>query len=158
MLIGTALSSLFALMPALGHHPATIFIGRFFSGLFGVSPVAILGGIISDCWDPRYRGVAMAACISFVFSGPTYGPIIGGFIANSSLGWRWTMWLIIIIGLFSTILGVFIFPETYPPVLLERKIQRLQRQGATDANPSTSDKPFQITKILRQCLVRPLCT
>ncbi|KAH1595572.1 hypothetical protein KXV70_004818 [Aspergillus fumigatus] len=74
MLIGITASSLFDLMPALGTNVATVLIGRFFGGLFGVAPVAIFGGVLGDCWPLAQRGIAMALAVSLVFSGPTWGP------------------------------------------------------------------------------------
>ncbi|KAI3281353.1 hypothetical protein DTO002I6_9852 [Penicillium roqueforti] len=158
MLIGLALASMFSLMPALAHNTATIFLGRFFSGLFGVSPVAILGGVIVDCWSPQYRGVAMACTISLTFSGPTFGAIIGGFIVNSHLGWRWTAWVMIIAGLGSAALGLVLFPETYPPVLLRRKAKRLSNQLKTKIITSADMKQLAPRDIVFLYLARLVST
>lgn len=112
----------FDLMTALGHNVPTILIGRFFGGIFGVAPVAIFGGVVSDCWPMAYRGIAMALAVSLVFSGPSFGPVFGGFImASSTLNWRWNMWVIVIVGLGASLLCMCVFPETYALAILPKK-------------------------------------
>lgn len=54
------------------------------------------------------------------------GPICGGFISLTS-GWRWVQGFL---GFFSgavLILGFFIIPETYAPVLLRERAEQLKR-------------------------------
>ncbi|KAK9619174.1 hypothetical protein V6Z98_007051 [Aspergillus fumigatus] len=157
MLIGITASSLFDLMPALGTNVATVLIGRFFGGLFGVAPVTIFGGVLSDCWPLAQRGIAMALAVSLVFSGPTWGPVCGGFIMGSpSLGWRWTMWVVVIIGLGFTLLCVFLYPETYPPVILRAKVQALRRKNGNLNIRTALDKGgLSIQNIMSVYLVRP---
>ncbi|RAL08269.1 putative MFS transporter [Aspergillus homomorphus CBS 101889] len=157
MLVGITLSSLFDLMPALGHNLPTILLGRFFGGLFGVAPVAIFGGVISDCWPVAQRGVAMALAVSLVFSGPTYGPVFGGLIMGSpSLNWRWNMWVVIIVGLGATLICVVAYPETYPPVLLRQKARALRRKTGNSNLATESDKEgLSMEEIRRKYLIRP---
>lgn len=159
MLIGITASSLFDLMPALGTNVATVLIGRFFGGLFGVAPVTIFGGVLSDCGPLAQRGIAMALAVSLVFSGPTWGPVCGGFIMGSpSLGWRWTMWVVVIIGLGFTLLCVFLYPETYPPVILRAKVQALRRKNGNLNIRTALDKGgLSIQNIMSVYLVRPFC-
>ncbi|GJC88549.1 citrinin biosynthesis cluster MFS transporter mrr1 [Colletotrichum liriopes] len=153
---GVAVSALFSLMPALGRNMATILIGRFFSGFFGVAPIAVLGGIITDCWNAASRGVAMAFCICLVFSGPTFGPIIGGFIVGSSLSWRWTMWVVVISGLAASLLGLLTFTETYPPRILQMKAKRLrQKTGNLNIRSSLDEEGIGARHIAQVYLVRP---
>lgn len=158
MLCGIAISSLFDLMPALGNNVATILLGRFFGGLFGVAPVAIFGGVVSDCWPMAHRGIAMALAVSLVFSGPTFGPIFGGFIMGSSLDWRWNMWVIVIVGLGASVLCVFVFPETSGPMILRRKARALRRKtGNPDIMTASDKESLSLEEIARVYLVRPFC-
>lgn len=157
MLIGITVSSLFDLMPALGTNVVTILIGRFFGGLFGAAPVAIFGGVLSDCWPLAHRGIAMALAVSLVFSGPTWGPVFGGFIMCSpSLDWRWNMWVVVIIGLGASLLCIFVYPETYPPAILRAKARALRRRTGNPNIETMSDKEgFSIREITRVYLIRP---
>lgn len=54
------------------------------------------------------------------------GPIIGGFVFQN-LGWRWNNWLVLILAGVLGLLAVT-HPETYPPVLLRRRAERLRRE------------------------------
>lgn len=153
---GVAISALFSLMPALGGNVATILIGRFLSGFFGVAPIAVLGGVITDCWDAASRSVAMAFCICLVFSGPTFGPIIGAFIVSSSLSWRWTMWIVVISGLATSLLGLLTFPETYPPRILQMKARRLRRlTGGVHIRSALDAEGVNARHIAQVYLIRP---
>lgn len=159
MLFGITISSLFDLMPALGNNLPIVLIGRVFGGLFGVAPVAIFGGVISDCWPMAHRGIAMALAVSLVFSGPTFGPVFGGFIMGSStLDWRWNMWVVVIVGLSASLLCAFVFPETYPPVILRKKARGLRRNtGNPDIKTASEKEGFSLEEITRVYLLRPFC-
>lgn len=154
------MSSIFDLMPALGKDIATVLIGRFLGGLFGVAPIAVFGGVVSDCWPLVHRGIAMALVVSLVFSGPTFGPIFGGFIMGSpSLNWRWTMWVLVIIGLSVSALCVFVYPETYPPAILRAKARSLRKKtGNRDIRTASDKEGTGLKELTSTYLVRPFCT
>lgn len=63
-----------------------------------------------------------------VFTGPLLAPFIGGFIVESYLGWRWTEWLVAIMGAASFIGNLFFLEETYPPIILVEKAAELRRR------------------------------
>ncbi|PVH75706.1 polyamine transporter 4 [Cadophora sp. DSE1049] len=156
LVAGVAISSLFGLMPALGQNMATILVGRFLAGFFGVAPIAILGGIITDCWNAVHRGVAMAFCICLVFSGPTFGPIIGGFVTSSHLGWRWSMWVVVIAGLAMAVLTLLTFTESYPPMVLQKKARELrQKTGNQNIKSALDEESVSIRYITQVYLIRP---
>ncbi|OJJ31669.1 hypothetical protein ASPWEDRAFT_747697 [Aspergillus wentii DTO 134E9] len=156
LILGTTISSLFDLMPALGTNIETVLVGRFFAGLFGVSPVAVLGGIVSDCFTLTHRGTAMAFAVALVFSGPTFGPVIGGFITGSSLGWRWTMWVIIIAGLTLSAVATVVFPETYPAIILKKRARRLRKKYGNPNIKSQSElQVLTAQDVARLYLARP---
>lgn len=60
------------------------------------------------------------------FMGPVLGPIIGGFL-GAAAGWRWVMGLLAAFSGAVWILGSLLVPETYPPVLLRRRAERLSK-------------------------------
>lgn len=62
------------------------------------------------------------------FAGPSLGPLLGGFIADSHLDWRWTFIVLTFLGIFASVVTLFL-PETYKPALEYAKAQRLRRQG-----------------------------
>ncbi|RAL07379.1 MFS transporter [Aspergillus homomorphus CBS 101889] len=156
LIIGVAISSLFELMPALGTNITTILLGRFFAGLFGISPVAVMGGVVSDCFATEQRGTAMAIAVALMFSGPTFGPVFGGFIVASSLHWRWTMWVTIICGLGLSLIAVVLFPETYPPIVLRDKAAVEPEKGdITSLKPASEKDSLDLAQVARLYLVRP---
>ncbi len=53
---------------------------------------------------------------------------VGGFITESHLGWRWTEYLVTILGFVAFGLDLFFFEETYPPVILVQKASELRRR------------------------------
>lgn len=104
----------------------TLIILRFFAGSFGSSPFTNAGGVIADMFTAKNRGVAMSMFAVAPFLGPVIGPIIGGFLGMNA-GWRWVMGFL---GAFSGavwIMGTVLVPETYAPVLLRRRAERLSK-------------------------------
>ena len=73
------------------------------------------------------RVYAFPVFANAAFMGPIFGPVVGGFIGESSLvSWRWTEWITLIIsGLVLCLVAVF-QPETYAPVLLKWKAAHLR--------------------------------
>lgn len=119
--------TLFILGQALAQNPQTLFITRFISGTCAAAPLTISGGVIADMWDPVGRGFAMSLFSCAVFIGPVLGPIIGGFVTQSYLGWRWVFWVMMIFAALCWVLIVLFMPETFAPVLLLRKAKRLRK-------------------------------
>ncbi|KAL2848400.1 putative MFS transporter [Aspergillus pseudoustus] len=103
---------------------ATLLILRFLVGTFGGSPLVNSGGTIADLFAPAQRGLALTIYCAAPFLGPILGPIVGGFVAQS-IGWRWVQGVcVILIGVIG-IAGILVIPETYGPVLLQRRARRL---------------------------------
>lgn len=67
-----------------------------------------------------------AGIYSAVVAGPTLGPVIGGAVSQSYLGWRWSMYLVVILTCFIVFLDIIFLPETFAPVLLTRKARQLR--------------------------------
>ena len=107
----------------------TIFISRFFGGAFASCPLAVVGAVFTDMFDNKTRGLAITVFSMTVFTGPLMAPFIGGFIIeNPNLGWRWTEYLVTILGGVAFILDLVFLEETYPPVVLVEKAEELRRR------------------------------
>lgn len=89
--------------------------------------------------------------------GPIFGPVVGGFIAESSLvSWRWCEWITLILSGAILVAIVLFQPETYAPVLLQWKASHLRRITGDDRFVSETEiraQPFR-TRLL-QALYRP---
>jgi DHA1 family multidrug resistance protein-like MFS transporter len=96
----------------------TLMLARFFAGVFASCPLAVVGGAFSDLFGNETRGIAIALFSALVFIGPFISPIVGAFIAQSYLGWRWTEYLTGIMGILAFILDLFFLEETYLKTLL----------------------------------------
>ena len=87
--------------------------------------------------------------------GPLLAPIISGF-ASPTIGWRWSFWIGLIYAVVSLALLAFL-PETFAPVLLERRARRLRK-----ANPALRVlaprelEPRSIRQLATVVLTRPL--
>ncbi|CAO2650417.1 Nn.00g017090.m01.CDS01 [Neocucurbitaria sp. VM-36] len=99
---------------------------RFFAAAFGSSPLTNAGGVIADLFSANERGLAMSIFSAAPFMGPVLGPIIGGFLGMTE-GWRWVNGLMAIWAGAVLILATVLVPETYPPVLLRKRAERLSK-------------------------------
>jgi DHA1 family multidrug resistance protein-like MFS transporter len=119
--------SIFAVAAATAKDYQTLMLTRFFSGFFAAGPLAIVPACFADIYDDSQRGIAITAFAMAVFVGPFASPFVGGFIADSHLRWRWTMYIASIMGWLSTFLTLFI-KESYAPAILVAKAGRIRRE------------------------------
>lgn len=120
--------SVFSISCAVAKDLQTLLICRFFAGFMGASPLTIVGAVFSDMFDNRTRGIAITLFSMTVFTGPLLAPFIGGFIVESYLGWRWTMYIASFMGWLAFGLDLLFMNETYPPVVLVEKAAELRRR------------------------------
>ncbi|KAL8761758.1 MAG: hypothetical protein Q9184_002157 [Pyrenodesmia sp. 2 TL-2023] len=121
--------SIFSIATATAKDLQTVLITRFFAGVFGSCPLAVVAAVFSDMFDNRTRGLAITVFSMTVFTGPLLAPFIGGFIImNPSLGWRWTEYLVGIMGFLAFGLNLIFLNETYPPIVLVQKAFMLRRR------------------------------
>ncbi|KIN05645.1 hypothetical protein OIDMADRAFT_38148 [Oidiodendron maius Zn] len=128
LVIGMFGFSIFQIAVAAAKDLQTIMICRFWGGIFGACPLAVVAAVFSDMFDNRTRGIAITVFSMTVFSGPLLAPFIGGFIVTSHLGWRWTEWIAAIMGWLAFVLDFLFLEETYPPVILVSKAAELRRR------------------------------
>ena len=90
-------------------------------------------------------------------NGPVLGPIAGGFVA-ANLGWRWNNWVVLMIAGAFALLGLT-GPETYAPVLLRRRAEKLRKESGDERYMSRfcyKDGEGDLWTLLRTNLTRPL--
>ena len=82
------------------------------------------------------------------------GPVIGGFLAASN-GWRWTFWLLAILGGAIEAATLILMRETSPKILLERKAARLRASTGNAHFRSKLAHKLTPQQVPTQALVRP---
>ncbi|CAF0943953.1 unnamed protein product [Adineta ricciae] len=102
----------------------THIILRFFAGAFGSSAFANSSGTIADLYPTNRRGLPLTIFAAAPFLGPVFGSIIGGFV-GAAIGWRWIQGIMAIITGVLTVIGIVGLPETYAPVLLHWRAEKL---------------------------------
>lgn len=166
---------IFQIPVAVAQNLETILLCRFLGGLFGAGPLAVTAGVMADMWGPIDRGAGIAIFGLATFMGPGLGkssvlicncislscrylgPIVGGFLTQSSLGWRWTAWITLIMGTLFALIGLFIIPETYAPLLLSRRASKLRHETKNWAiHAQFDEKRLDFNAILNTYLLLPL--
>ncbi|KAI0296924.1 MFS polyamine transporter [Multifurca ochricompacta] len=157
-LIALGIYAIFQVGQARAQNIGTLLVTRFLGGLFACAPLTNAGGIIADMWDPVGRGHALAIFTASVFIGPVLGPVIGGYITTSNLGWRWIFWVLMICAGACTVFGFAFLPETYAPTLLAQKARRLRKLDPVANNGLLAESETKIwtpREILRLTILRP---
>ncbi|CAP93140.1 Pc16g04700 [Penicillium rubens Wisconsin 54-1255] len=150
------LAAIFSFATATAKDVQTIMITRFFTGFFGSAPVTNTGGVLSDIWSPEERGAAIVGYAMAVVGGPVIGPIAGGAIVQSNLGWRWTEYITGIMMMFFLIMDLLFVDESYPPVLLVYKARRLRFESGNWALHARHEEwDVTLKEIGNKYLVRP---
>lgn len=149
-------------------------ICRFFGGFFASAPLAIVGGALADFFGPVDRGVAVCIFAGATFVGPVAGPIVGGFMTMSYLGWRWTAYLWVLskdqilsiltdsntrtaIMAFSFgLVGWFVIDESLAPILLHRRAKKIRFETKNWAVRAPMDeKQVTAQELIQKYLFRP---
>ncbi|KAF9260712.1 MFS general substrate transporter [Marasmius fiardii PR-910] len=141
-IVGFFVYMLFQIGAALAQNVATILVVRFLGGVFAACPLANSGAVISDIWDAKTRGRALAVFTVAPFAGPSLGPTVAGFIYVSGTSWRWLFWVLAIFAGVCWLLIVFTLPETYTPILLVQRAKKLRKETGDDRYHA----PMEVTK------------
>ncbi|MCJ1248048.1 hypothetical protein MMC30_005263 [Trapelia coarctata] len=156
LFFGFFIFGIFQIPVAVAQNIETIMITRFLGGVFGCAPLAVVGGALADFWNPVDRGVAIAIFSAATFIGPVAGPIMGGFITESYLGWRWTAWITLIMVAFFGGVGMILVPETYAPVLLQRKAKKIRYETKNwSIHAKADENQVNFHEIMVKYLFRP---
>lgn len=140
---------------ALAQNKASMIALRFLAGLGGSAPLAVGGGVLSDLFTPEERGRAISVYSVAPLLGPALGPLAGGWIAEKT-SWRWVFYSTTIACGFIQLNAWFSLRETYAPIILRRKKNRLIKATGNTALHTEWDHPERThAKTLRIALTRP---
>jgi multidrug resistance protein len=122
-----ALYTGFTLGCALAPSWAGLIVMRLFAGIGASTPNSVIGGVYADIYgDPKLRGRVIALYMTCTTFGPLIGPIASGYVGVVS--WRWAYWVMLILA-GVTWPALLLMPETYGPIVLQGKAQKLRKQG-----------------------------
>jgi DHA1 family multidrug resistance protein-like MFS transporter len=108
-------------------------------------------------FNNRTRGMAITIFSMTVFTGPLLAPFIGGFIVMSDLGWRWTEYIVTIMGFTAFILNLFFLNESYPPEILVAKAAELRRRTKNwGIHARQEEVEIDFKELLQKNFARPL--
>ncbi|KAL4960050.1 uncharacterized protein BDV14DRAFT_193269 [Aspergillus stella-maris] len=128
---------------------------RFFSGLGGSAPLAVGGGVLSDCFRPEERGKSVAVYSLAPLLGPAVGPIAGGFIAENTT-WRWVFYATTIADGVIQLAGLFLLKETYAPRILMNRAKKLRKETNDESYQTEVERQNKkLSETLSSALVRP---
>lgn len=128
---------------------------RFLSGFGGSAALAVGGGVLSDVFTAEERGRAMSIYSLAPLLGPAVGPIAGAFISEN-VSWRWVFYATTIADALIQIAGLFFLRETYTPVLLQwRKNKLIKETGNTALYTDFDDPDKTVRATLATAISRP---
>ncbi|KAJ9605949.1 hypothetical protein H2200_009798 [Cladophialophora chaetospira] len=126
---------------------------------FGAGAIYVLaGGVLGDIWRPEQRGTSLGLYAFVPLLGAAVGPIIGGVVAQNTT-WRWIFWGTSIVQVVTVIGSIIVFKETYAPVILRGKAQKLRKKTGELRYMSSIEKlnsDRTAMWILRRSLSRPI--
>ncbi|KAH8843545.1 hypothetical protein MCOR27_006980 [Pyricularia oryzae] len=154
-LVSFALFAIWVIPSAVAQNIETMIIARFFQGLSGSAFLSVSGGTVGDLFASDEMSVPMALFTLAPFVGPSLGPLIGGFI-NFHVYWRWTHWVLFMWAVALLIaLAVFV-PETFHPVILRKKAQRLRKETGDERYKAPIERVTKsIPSTVGHSLLRP---
>lgn len=129
-LICLAIATLLILPCALATSLVEIIVVRFLGALFGAVMICNAAGTVADISTEDDRAKYMSLWSIAPLNGPVTGPLIGGFVYQY-LGWRWDMWLVLILAGVANVL-MFTVKETYTPAVLKKKSAKLRKEEDDD--------------------------
>ncbi|KAI5990857.1 MFS general substrate transporter [Pisolithus orientalis] len=147
---------LFEMASALAKNTGSLLVFRFLGGVFAACPLTNSGALLGDIWDPKRLGIAMSVFSVAPIAGPAIGPLVGGYLAQNNVSWRWLFWILTIFAGVCWVFIVLTLPETFQPIILVHK--------ARDVRKRTGDNryyaPFELRKLsfaqrIESILARP---
>ncbi len=121
-------------------------------GICVFAAAAFVGALPRSCQDWSMKTKRLI----FQKTGPVAGPIMGGFITQSHLGWRWTAWITLIMAALFGCIGLVVIPETSAARILQIKAKRLRYATQNWALHAKADESrVDLHTITHVYLIRP---
>ncbi|KAK2609626.1 hypothetical protein N8I77_003119 [Diaporthe amygdali] len=133
---------------------AQMLVFRFLSGIGGSAPLAVGGGVLSDCWAPEQRGKAVGIYSLAPLLGPVIGPLAGGFIAENTT-WRWVFYATTITAVVIQFAGFYHLPESHNTIILQKRRDRLAKETGNQNLYIAKDKQETLLRAITSSMARP---
>lgn len=134
----------------------SIMICRFFGGLIGAAPMAVVPAAFADMFDVRVRGKAICLFSLGVFVGPILSPVMGSYIAQRTT-WRWLEY---VTGCFASALFVAValtFKETHHPTILVQKAKEMRKSTNNwGIHAAHEHVELSVSEIAKKTITRPI--
>ncbi|KXJ87970.1 major facilitator superfamily domain-containing protein [Microdochium bolleyi] len=150
-----AIFTVFCVACALAPSLDALIVFRFFCGAFGCVSVTNGTGTVADMIKQEHRGLAISLFSIGPLLGPIIGPVAGGFISQA-LGWRWTFWVLAMLGGSVTVVSFFFMRESYAYVILKHKTARLQKETGNPLLRSRLDSGLSPADFFKRGIIRPV--
>ena len=152
-LITMALFTILVIPCAVAQNIATILVIRFFGAFCAAAMISNAPGTVNDIVDEDHRALAFSVWSIGPMNGPVIGPVVGGFVYQY-LGWRWTNWVVVIVGAVAWLV-VALVPETYAPALLRKRAAKRRKETDNNKYWSRYDDNLSFLPLLKVNLTRP---
>jgi multidrug resistance protein len=163
-LISLAAFTILSIGCALSPSISVLIILRLLAGIAGSASPSLGAGSVGDMFEEKDLGRAQALYAFGPTNGAVLGALIGGFIVADTHQWRWLMWAIAIAAGIMTIISIIFLRESYGPLLLAQKAERLRQaigNGILPPKIKLDQKELftvTLTRPLRLLLFAPICT
>ncbi|KAE8382758.1 major facilitator superfamily domain-containing protein [Aspergillus bertholletiae] len=152
--LGTLIFMIWNIAGAVAPNVGALLAFRLLAGISGSGPVTLGAGSVADMFALQERGVAMSIYGLGPLLGPVIGPIAGGYLSQAQ-GWRWVFWLLAIVSGFAVILVFIVLSESYEPVLLRQKANRVRKEIGSAEVVGGQALKLDSRKVFLQALTRP---
>jgi MFS transporter, DHA2 family, multidrug resistance protein len=115
-LLCTLLFTVSSFLSAIAPSVEFLIGARILQGLGGGPIIPIAQAVLWEIFPPRQRGMAMAVWGMGIVLAPTFGPTVGGWIADN-WSWRWIFYInlpIGVVGFFAASILLFDSPDAKP--------------------------------------------
>lgn len=141
---------------ALARNYTSQIVLRFLAGLSGSILLAIHAASTADLFGPVHRTVFWPVIALTSFWGTVLSPIVGAWISDLGVWWRWTEWIAVILSGSTLILTLLFLPETFAPVLLSWRAKHLRDITGCERFKSELDLQKTFAQRLKTALLRAL--
>ena len=131
---------------------------RFLTGFLGSPCLATGGATLQDMYSSMKLPYGYTAWVGATFCAPALGPVISAFVVTNHT-WRWSMWEVLWLALFTLLIMIIFFPETSSATILYRRARRTRqhfRDGRYRSRAEMDEAGSSLQEALVEALLRPL--